>query len=167
MNGGIAASASGGGLPRPPLPGPHAPQRRRRRPWTMTTPQPAGATPPVLVVDDHRDSADALAQLVALWGHRALVAYDGASALALYREHRPGVVVLDIGMPGMDGCELTSRIRRDYPGDRALVVAVTGYGREEDRRRCAEAGADRHLTKPADPGELRRLLDGAAGGPPA
>ena len=133
----------------------------------MTTPQPAGGTPPVLVVDDNRDSADSLAQLVGLWGYRPVVAYDGASALALYREHRPGVVVLDIGMPGVDGCEVAARIRQDFPGDRAVLIAVSGYAREEDRKRFREAGVDRHLTKPADPDELRRLLEGAACGAPA
>src|SRR5215213_1738467 len=128
----------------------------------MADPRPADQAPLVLVVDDNRDCADSLALLVGLWGYRAVVAYDGPSALALYREHRPGVVLLDVGLPGMDGCAVAARIRRDHPADGALLVALTGYGREEDRRRCAEAGADHLLVKPADPDELRHALAQAA-----
>src|SRR5437868_8848102 len=126
----------------------------------MSNPRPAGETPRVLVVDDDRDAADALALLLGLWGYQTLTAYDGPSALALYREHRPQVVLLNTAMPGMDGCEVARRLRRDHPSDGALIVALSGYGREEDRRRCAEAGAGCHGTKPADPDELRRLLAG-------
>jgi CheY-like chemotaxis protein len=128
----------------------------------MTTLPPAGGALDILVVDDERDTVDSLVQLLALWGHRALAAYDGPSALALYADCRPAVVVLDIDMPRMDGCEVARRIRRDYPAHRALIVAVSGHGRAEDLRRCAEAGADTHLLKPADPDALRQLLAAAA-----
>src|SRR5262245_39521500 len=121
----------------------------------MSTRPPAFS---VLVVVDNRDAADSLAELLGLWGFRVVTAYDGPSALALFGEHRPGVVLLDIVLRGMDGCEVMDRLRRDYSGERALIVVVSGYGREEDRRRCLEAGADHHLVKPVEPDELRRLL---------
>jgi CheY-like chemotaxis protein len=120
----------------------------------------------VLVVDDDRDTADSTSDLMRLWGHRALVAYDGPSALALYDAFRPGVVLLDVDMPKVDGCEVARRLRRDYPQDGALIVAVSGWGRVEDCRRCTEAGVDRFLIKPTDPDELHRLLQRAAGVPP-
>ena len=110
------------------------------------------------MVDDNRDAADSLSALLGLWGFRAFTAYDGPSALALFGEHRPGVVLLDLGMPGMDGLEVAVRLRQDYPGDRALIVAVSGYGSEEDRERCLEVGVDHHLVKPVEPDELRRRL---------
>src|SRR4051794_31147007 len=113
----------------------------------MSTSQPANGTPQVLVADDNRDCADSLALLICLWGYRPLVAYDGPSALALYATHRPGVVLLDIVMPGVDGCEVARRIRKNYPGDDALIIAITGQARGEERTRCAEAGVDLHLAK--------------------
>jgi CheY-like chemotaxis protein len=119
-------------------------------------------------VDDDHDTTDSLALMLALWGHRPLVAYDGPAALALYAAHRPGVVLLDLLLGGPGGCEVARSIRRDYPGDRTLIVAVSGLGRGEDRRRSAEAGVDVHLVKPVDPDELGRLLEEAAvgaGGP--
>jgi CheY-like chemotaxis protein len=112
----------------------------------------------VLVVDDHLDYADMLAFLVQLVGHDSRVAYDGAAALALVAERPADVVLLDLGMPGMDGYEVARKLRQ-LPGMAgALVVCVSGYGRDEDRRRALEAGCDTHLLKPADPLELLALL---------
>jgi len=108
----------------------------------------------VLVVDDNRDNADGLALLVNLWGHRACVAYDGPGALRLAEEHRPEVVFLDLGLPGMSGYEVARRLRQEA----ALLVAVTGCGPEQDGGRCQEAGFDLHLTKPVDPADLQPLL---------
>src|SRR5262245_3781424 len=106
----------------------------------------------VLVVDDTRDAADTLALLVRIWGHQPLVAYDGPTALDLARTQAPDVALLDIGLPGgMDGYEVARRIRR-LPGlDKVVLVAVTGYGREEDITRCQAAGIDHHFVKPVDP----------------
>ena len=112
----------------------------------------------VLVVDDNRDSADSLALLLRLAGHEVRTAYDGPGALEGARSYRPRVAFIDIGLPRMDGCELARRLR-ELPGwGGAVLVALTGHGREEDRRRTREAGFDHHLLKPADPEELRRLL---------
>jgi CheY-like chemotaxis protein len=93
-------------------------------------------------------------------GYEAAVAYDGPSALALVAALPPAAALLDIMMPGMDGCELAGRLRR-LPGmGGALLVAVTGCGAEGVVRRCHEAGFDRHLLKPCDPEELSRVLGG-------
>jgi CheY-like chemotaxis protein len=111
-------------------------------------------------VDDCPYLADALALLLKWWGFRPAVAHDGPSALALASADPPAVVLLDIGLPGMDGCDLAARLRERPGMGEALLVALTGYGREEDVRLCAEAGIDLHLLKPCDPEELRRVLDG-------
>jgi PAS domain S-box-containing protein len=113
----------------------------------------------VLVVDDNRDSADSLALLLRLWGHEARTAHDGLSGLKAARSYRPQVVFLDIGLPGLDGYELARRLREEF-GQEMRLIAVTGYGQEEDRRRALEAGCDAHLIKPADPADVQRLLTG-------
>jgi signal transduction histidine kinase/integral membrane sensor domain MASE1/ActR/RegA family two-component response regulator len=121
---------------------------------------PGGPAPArrVLVVDDNADAADSLAQLLRLAGHEVRVAYDGPAALEAARTYRPDAVLLDIGLPGMSGYEV-AKLLRTQPGPRpTLLVAVTGYGRQEDRRRSREAGFDVHLTKPVDPHELERVL---------
>ena len=115
----------------------------------------------VLVVDDNLDSAESLAILLQMHGHDVRMAGDGPSALAAAREHRPELVLLDIGLPaGMDGYELAQRLRPEAGLERAVIVAVTGYGQEEDRRRTADAGFDDHLVKPVDMQKLWRLLAG-------
>jgi PAS domain S-box-containing protein len=112
----------------------------------------------VLVVDDNQDAADSLALLLRLAGQDAWTAYDGPSALVRAREFRPEVVFLDIGMPGMDGYEVARQLRAspELPGIK--LVALTGWGQEEDRRRSAEAGFDRHMVKPVEPEALRKAL---------
>jgi CheY-like chemotaxis protein len=106
-----------------------------------------------LILDDLHDAADSLATLVRFWGHNPLVAYDGPTALGLARNNRPDVALLETGLRGgMDGCEVARRLRRLPGGDKLLLVAVTGYGREEDIRRCWDAGIDFHFVKPVDPG---------------
>jgi signal transduction histidine kinase/integral membrane sensor domain MASE1/CheY-like chemotaxis protein len=115
----------------------------------------------VLVVDDNADSAESLAILLQTQGHDVRMAHDGLSALAAAREHRPELVLLDIGLPaGMDGYEVAQRLRPEAGLERAVIVAVTGYGQEEDRRRAADAGFDGHLVKPVDMQKLWRLLAG-------
>jgi CheY-like chemotaxis protein len=119
----------------------------------------------VLVVDDNRDCADSLALLLELWGYAPAVAYDGPSALALASADPPAAALLDIAMPGMDGCEVARRLRAMPGTARALLVAVTGRGREEDVRRCYEAGIDLHFVKPYDTVELWRALRTSLSGP--
>jgi CheY-like chemotaxis protein len=114
----------------------------------------------VLAVDDHRDTADSLGQLLTLWGHRPLVAYAAASALATALDERPDVVLIDLGLPGVDGWELARRLRAEPSLEGILLVAVTGYGMEADRARSDAAGIDMHLLKPVDPDVLQRLLAG-------
>jgi len=109
----------------------------------------------VLVVDDNCDAADSLSMLLRLAGAKVTVAYDGATALAAIPIHQPHVVLLDVGMPGMDGYTVASRIRQDAQNSDMLLIALTGFGQEEDRKRSSAAGFDNHLTKPAD---LQALL---------
>jgi CheY-like chemotaxis protein len=112
----------------------------------------------VLVVDDNRDAALTLSMLLSAGGHEVDVAHDGPSALAMAADRRPDVVLLDIGLPNMDGYEVARRLRKDLNLTDALIVAVTGYGQEDDRRRSAEAGFDIHLVKPINPNELDALM---------
>ncbi len=112
----------------------------------------------VLIVDNNQDTADTLALLLRHAGHEVRTAYDGPAALDLARARPPEVVLLDIGMPGMDGLEVARRLRQDLGLKQALLVALTGYGQEEDRRRSREAGFNAHLVKPADMRALERLL---------
>jgi two-component system CheB/CheR fusion protein len=114
----------------------------------------------VLVVDDNVDAADSIALLLRLGGHEVRVAHDGPTALLIARAFRPQVVFLDIGMPGMDGYEVARRLRREPGPQPALLVALTGWGHDEDRRRSQEAGFDHHLVKPVDPAALVQLLAG-------
>jgi CheY-like chemotaxis protein len=112
----------------------------------------------VLIVDDNRDAADSLALLMEAAGHVARAAYGGPEALRVAVEHRPDVVFVDIGMPGMNGYELGRRLRQEPATQDALLVAVTGYGRDEDRRTAREAGIDLYFLKPVEPGALCRLV---------
>jgi CheY-like chemotaxis protein len=112
----------------------------------------------ILVVEDSHDSANSLGLLLGLWGYQAVITYDGADALAAASAAPPDVVFLDIGLPGMDGCEVARQLRR-LPGmATALLVAITGYGRAADIQCCKEAGIDCHFLKPVDPAELKELL---------
>jgi CheY-like chemotaxis protein len=113
----------------------------------------------VLVVDDCKDAAESLAILLRLWGHDVVcVAHDGPEALEAARRQRPEMVFLDIGMPGMTGYELARHLRALDGGREFFLIAVTGYGRAEDRQRSRESGIDCHLLKPCSPDGLRRLL---------
>ena len=111
-------------------------------------------------MDDCPYLADALALVLKWWGYRAAVAYAGRSALALASADPRAAVLLDIGLPGLDGYEVARRLRAEPSGAELLLVAVSGYGQAQDRARSKEAGIDHHLTKPADFAVLRRILNG-------
>jgi CheY-like chemotaxis protein len=115
----------------------------------------------VLVVDDWPDTAESMASLLRIWGHEVRVAGDGPSALALAADLRPDAVLLDVGLPGMDGYEVARRFRGDPDLRRAFLVTVSGRDREAEEGRSREAGCDRHLMKPVDLDALRRLLASA------
>jgi CheY-like chemotaxis protein len=117
----------------------------------------------VLIVDDVPDAVESLALLVRLWGHRPLVACDGPEALRVARAERPDVVLLDLGLPGMDGCELARRLRAEPGSAGALRVAVTGYSDPGRRRLAAEAGVDLYLVKPVEPEVLEQVLASVRG----
>jgi CheY-like chemotaxis protein len=112
----------------------------------------------VLVVDDNRDAADSLAMILELNGHKIRVANDGEQALGLAGEFRPQVVFLDIGMPGKNGYDVARELRRSQTASQAVLVALTGWGAEDDRARSRDAGFDHHLTKPAEMAAVERLL---------
>ena len=111
----------------------------------------------VLVVDDNRDAADTLAELLCMMGNEVQVAHDGASALDCAPRFKPDVVLLDIGLPDVSGYDVARQLRR-VPGMRQpRLIALTGWGQHEDKRRAAEAGFDDHWTKPVDPSRLQEL----------
>jgi two-component system CheB/CheR fusion protein len=112
----------------------------------------------VLVVEDNKDAAHSLRLLLKVQGHEIRLAYTGPEGIRTSAEWRPDVVVSDIGLPGADGYEVARQVRRQPGMDRALLVALTGYGTEDDRRQSREAGFDYHLTKPADPDVLQELI---------
>lgn len=113
----------------------------------------------VLVVEDNADGRQALTALIEMWGYDTLAAADGREALATAAESPPRLALVDIGLPGMDGYEVARRLRESYPDRDLALVALTGYGQPEDRRRSLDAGFDHHLVKPVDPGQLKELLD--------
>ncbi len=140
-----------------PPPAPSRPaQRQERR---------AGSSRRVLVVDDNRDAAETLELLLQLWGHEVQSAYDGCEALSRFQEFQPDIVLLDIGLPGMNGYEVARQIRslpESLAGYRdVMLVAVTGYGHESDRLQSKEAGFDQHLVKPVQSEILRDLVASA------
>jgi CheY-like chemotaxis protein len=112
----------------------------------------------ILVVDDNRDAAESLQMLLELYGHEVRVAHDGEEALAAFAKDRPEVILLDIGLPRLDGFEVARRLRADGQNRDVLLVALTGYGKHEDRAHSREAGFDHHLVKPVEPTMLMSLL---------
>jgi two-component system CheB/CheR fusion protein len=112
----------------------------------------------VLIVDDSDDTAAVMAQLARSWGHQVAVASHGLSALELASKFRPDIALIDIGLPEMNGYELARRLRQLPTMLPLQLVAITGYGREEDRRAAEEAGFNLHLVKPIDPIRLKQLL---------
>ncbi|MHC5536931.1 hybrid sensor histidine kinase/response regulator [Singulisphaera rosea] len=118
----------------------------------------------ILVVDDNVDTARGMARLLKLVGHEVATAHDGHEAIHVAREFEPEFIMLDIGLPGMSGYEVAAKLRKESCCEDAMIVAVSGYGQEEDRRRSREAGFDFHLTKPVDLDALLALLSHGANG---
>jgi CheY-like chemotaxis protein len=112
----------------------------------------------VLVVDDNRDGAESLAMMLRLMGHEVRTAHDGVEAVEKAAAFRPEVVLMDVGMPRLNGLDATRRIRAEPWSKGVTIIALTGWGQEEDRERSREAGCDGHLVKPVSPAELQRLL---------
>lgn len=118
----------------------------------------------ILVVDDNRDGANSLTDMLEIMGNETCTAYDGQQAVELAAEYRPDVVLLDIGLPKLNGYEACRRIREQPWGKDILLIAVTDWGQDKDRRRSSEAGFDHHLVKPVDPQVLMRMLARADAG---
>jgi signal transduction histidine kinase len=125
-----------------------------------SSPKTGPASRRVLIVDDNQDSTESLARLLRLTGHKVETALDGATGLKAARSHRPEVIFLDIGLPEMDGYEIAKLLRQDRDLAKVTLIAMTGYGQEEDRRKAQEAGFDGHMVKPADPVDVEKLLAG-------
>jgi len=119
----------------------------------------AGAN--VLVGDDNVDSAETLAEFLRMSGHEVRTAYDGPAALAAVSEWRPDMVLLDIGLPQMDGYQVAAVMRQNPKLQGLVIVALTGYGQEADHMRSQTAGFDHHLVKPADPSKVLEIVASA------
>ncbi|HYG63832.1 MAG TPA: response regulator, partial [Thermoanaerobaculia bacterium] len=119
----------------------------------------AGRPLRVLVVEDNRDAAETLGDLLRIFGHEVELAHTGPDGIEAARGFHPEVVLCDIGLPGMDGYAVAEQLRSDPDTTRCRLVALTGYGRDSDRRRAEEAGFDLHLVKPVEPEQLQRLLE--------
>jgi CheY-like chemotaxis protein len=112
----------------------------------------------ILIADDNQDALESLALMLRLEGHEVHCASDGEEALTLAGIRKPEIVVLDVGMPKLDGCEVARRIRAESWGRKALLVALTGWGQDADRKRSRDAGFDLHLVKPVDPATICEML---------
>jgi CheY-like chemotaxis protein len=110
-------------------------------------------------VDDNVDAGESTAMLLRLRGHEVATAHDGPSALDAVREFNPGIVLLDIGLPGMSGYDVARHLRAQPKYQSLVLIAITGYGQPRDRQQTQEAGFDRHLVKPVDQQALADLLD--------
>ena len=114
----------------------------------------------ILVVDDNHDSALSLAMMLSIMGHETRTAHDGESAVETAESFLPEVVLLDIGLPKLNGYEVAQRIREKPWGAAMFLIAVTGWGQEEDRQRSSEVGLNVHMVKPVEPAALEKLLAG-------
>jgi DNA-binding response OmpR family regulator len=127
---------------------------------SVPNPSPVAGRVPrrILVVDDNADAADTLGMLFEVRGDEVRIAYDGLEALATEDAFKPAVVLLDIGMPKLSGYDVAKRIR-EARGASVLIVAITGWGQEDDRQRARDAGIDHHFTKPVDFESLADIID--------
>jgi len=115
------------------------------------------------VADDNKDAADSLAMLLELGGHEVRVAHRGRAALELAQTFRPDVAIIDIGMPDLSGYEVAKELRRESWGTGICLIALTGWGQDDDRQRAKDAGFDRHMTKPVEAWALEELLSNGNG----
>jgi PAS domain S-box-containing protein len=125
---------------------------------TATAPKKAEKPLSVLIVDDSVDAAESLRMLLGMSGHQVEMAHDGKLGIKMADEKKPDVMIVDIGLPGLNGYQVAERVRETPHLKGVVLVAVTGYGQEEDRRRSADAGFDYHLVKPVDPQKMEQLL---------
>ena len=141
---------------------PPAPERAAAAPPVRVARRaPAHAAPAplrLLVVDDNDDAAESLALLLQMDGHEAATAHDGGAALRIAEQQRPDFVFLDVGLPDMSGLEVAVRLRKLMEHDQPVLVALSGWGGDDDRRRCAQAGFDAHLTKPVSSEQIAQAL---------
>jgi PAS domain S-box-containing protein len=142
------------------------PPEPRPSPPSTDKAQPTRPSLRVLVVDDNVDTVTTLALLVQESGHDVRTAYDGSAVLEAALDYRPNVVLLDIGLPGLNGFEVAKQLRQQPALQNAVLVAMTGYGRESDRQRSKEAGFDHHLVKPGDFGKVLEILATDSESPP-
>jgi len=119
---------------------------------------PAGPKRRILVVDDNRDGADSLALLLRLMGNEVRTARDGVEAIEQAEQFRPEVVLMDVGLPSLNGLDATRRIREQPWGKGMTIIALTGWGQDRDREQSREAGCDGHLVKPVNLENLQTLL---------
>jgi CheY-like chemotaxis protein len=118
---------------------------------------PTPSTTRVLVVDDSVDSAETLGELLKIWGHEVKLAFDGKAAIEAARAYKPDVVLLDIGLPEMDGFAVAERLKAEGTAGR-MLIALTGYGEQAHRERARKAGFHHHLVKPVDPEALQKII---------
>lgn len=121
---------------------------------------PATTSRRILVVDDNRDAAKTMAMLLKITGNEIRIAYDGLEALETANQFQPDIILLDIGLPKLNGYEVASKIRDESWGKNMIIVALTGWGQPDDRGRSAEIGFNAHMVKPVDYDELVKLLAG-------
>ena len=145
------------------LPASKEPQRPTSKGKTT---RPAAKKAVILVVDDNVDTARGMARYLRLVGHEVLTAHSGLDALEAAKQHSPEFILLDIGLLGMSGYEVTTQLRKEEYGKGAVIIAISGYGQDEDRRQAKSAGFDYHLTKPLDPDRLLNLLSARQNGEP-
>jgi CheY-like chemotaxis protein len=137
-------------------------------PGRVARPEPAPAnTRRVLVVDDNVDAARIMAMVLGVAGHEVRLAHRGLDSIEAARKFQPDAVLLDIGLPDIDGFEVARRLRVEPGLEKILLVAVTGYGRDQDIRMCREAGFDEHFSKPVNPDALNALIARKPGRAPA
>jgi CheY-like chemotaxis protein len=138
------------------------------KPSVAAQPKPAASEPSperrILIVDDNVDAADSLAMLLEITGNKTYMAHDGVEAVEAIEEHRPEVVLLDIGLPRLTGHEVCRQVRQQPWGKDIVMIALTGWGQEDDRRQSEEAGFNGHLVKPVDYDKLLELLSSLTNG---
>ena len=139
------------------LPIGRAPSKQRGEP--VAEPVQSSKRMRVLVADDNLDSTQTCSMLLEMWGHEVRVANSGTEALEIAEQFQPEVVLLDIGMPDLSGYQVAGALRASPWGKQATLIAVTGWGQEDDKQQASNAGFDHHLTKPVEPLHLQPLLE--------